>query len=377
MRWLAANDFSDNSFASHYCHDHSQHAANFIRNVKTDLYLLVTDQHRLVCSVNQPVKFTNSYVVSPYCAYVDYCLVEIARLKKIWITFPLSLLVKLLGLWLKVSRVDANVQINNWLVSTNLYPKELLDDQSFDVQSCRDLVTTHYPGHAIIFRSLNQRTNAELIVALSNQDFILIPSRQVYFFDARQGEDSAFTQKHNYQLDKKFLQKTQLHWRYANEFSDMDFERAALLYRQLYIEKYCQHNPEYSAHWLQAGYQSGWLRLQGLADDHNQLQAIVGWFENNEVMTAPIVGYNTAWPINTGLYRLITQACFDEACRQKKLLNFSSGAAHFKRLRGGEHEIEYSLVYVEHLNLFRRATWKTMAFLLNRLAVPLMKKWQL
>jgi hypothetical protein len=78
-----------------------------------------------------------------------------------------------------------------------------------------------------------------------------------------------------------------------------------------------------------------------------------------------------------GIYRLLTQACLNEAIRQKKILNFSAGAAQFKRLRGGEPEIEYSLIYIQHLNVFRRVTWRIMAFLLNRLAVPLMKKRQL
>lgn len=365
-----------NHLSARYCRDYQNHSDQFIRNVKTELYLWQDQQQVLICSSNlsNQSKQTLSYVVSPYCAYVDYCLVEIARLNKPWLTWPLVLLVKIIGLWLKAARIDNSLQINNWLLSTNLYSDEIGFES---LTKLRDQAAQTFPQQSVIFRSLNMRSNQKIIQSLKTLGFISVPSRQVYFFDARAGEASNFTRTHNFQLDRQALSKTQLQWRVATEFSVSDFERAAELYSLLYLEKYCQHNPAYTANWLRAGHESGWFRLQGLVDDTNQLQAILGWFENDELITAPIVGYNTKLSKKMGLYRLLTQACLEEAIRQKKILNFSSGAAQFKRLRGGEAEIEYSLVYVKHLNFFRRCSWKIMAFLLNRLAVPLMKKWQL
>lgn len=378
MGFIKAAQIDDSLLQSHlsarYCRDY--HSNEFIHNVQTDLYLWQHQQQTLICSSNlsrSRTASTLSYVVSPYCAYVDYCLVEIARLKKPWLTWPLVLLVKILGVWLRVARIDSCLQINNWLLSTNLYPGNL---QKNDLKILRDQAISQFPQQTLVFRSLNQRSNQQIIQWLKELDFIAVPSRQVYFFDARAGEASSFTGTHNFLLDQQALHKTTLRWRTAAEFSVTDYERAAELYSRLYLEKYCQHNPAYSAYWLRAGHESGWLRLQGLVDETNQLQAILGWFENDELMTAPIVGYNTKLPKKMGIYRLLTQACFNEAIRQKKILNFSSGAAQFKRLRGGEAEIEYSLVYIEHLNLFRRITWRIMAFLLNYLAVPLMKKWK-
>jgi hypothetical protein len=363
------------SIAARYCRDYQKYPDKFIQNLQTDLFLWKQDQHALICSSNLPqTQKTLSYVVSPYCAYVDYCLVEIERLNRPRVTWPLSLLVKTIALWLRVTKIDACLQINNWLLSTNLFFGHL---QKKDVQVLRDQAIKKFPQQALVFRSLNYFSNAALINLLENEGFILVPSRQVYIFDAKAGEESELMRSHNFQLDRKFLRKTCLTWKDAKDFSDEDFESAARLYAMLYLEKYCQHNPAYTANWLRAGHESGWLRLQGLVDDAGQLQGVVGWFENDELITAPIVGYNTDLPKKTGLYRLLTQACLEEAIRQKKTLNFSSGAAQFKRLRGGKAEIEYSLVYVKHLNVFRRATWKVMSFLLNLLAVPLMKKWQL
>lgn len=363
--------------SARYCRDYQQLSDKFITNIKADLYLWLHQQQALVCSSNlsQPkTESALSYVVSPYCAYVDYCLVEIARIEKPWLTWPLVLLVKILGVWLRAARIDCCLQINNWLLSTNLYPYDL---QQHDISLLRDQAIKQFPQQSLVFRSLNQRSNQQQIQWLKQLGFIAVPSRQVYFFDARAGDKSGFTTTHNFALDQQTLRKTSLTWRSAAEFSVADYERAAELYSLLYLQKYCQHNPAYTADWLRAGHESGWLRLQALVDENHQLQAILGWFENDELMTAPIVGYNTSLPKKMGLYRLLTQACLNEAIRQKKILNFSSGAAQFKRLRGGEAEIEYSLVYIKHLNLFRRITWRIMAFLLNHLAVPLMKKWQL
>lgn len=378
MKILSCNEISAQDNASRYCQDFAQAGENFIHNLRTRLLLLDTGKIRFPCSVNhgneKPQSRINSYVVSPICAYTDYCLVEIKRLRKLWATWPLIILVILIRGWLRTAKIDRLVQINNWLLSTNIYPSDIAD---LDVKIIRDQLIKSYPDFALVFRSLNQRTNKTLMDKLIEQNFLTVPSRQVYFFDARQGEVSAFQQRHNSKMDFRFLQKMPFELVEGRDFSEDDFARAEEIYSLLYIEKYCEHNPQYTAVWLMSGQKSGWLRLKGLRNKEGILEGVVGWVENEEIITAPIVGYNTELDSRLGLYRLLTQLCFQEAIKGRKLLNFSSGAASFKRLRGGEAEIEYSLVYIAHLNFLRRASWKTLAFLSNKIAVPLMKKWKL
>lgn len=378
MKILSCDEISTQDKASRYCQDYAQAGLHFIHNLRTKLLLLDTGKNRFPCSVNhgneKPSSAINSYVVSPICAYTDYCLVEVKRLNKPLMTWPLVILVILIRGWLNAAKIDRLVQINNWLLSTNIYPADIA---ALDVKIIRDELIKYYPDFALVFRSLNQKTNQALIDKLIEQNFLAVPSRQIYFFDARQGEASAFQQRHNSKMDFRFLQKMQFELVEGNDFSEDDFARAEKLYSLLYIEKYCQHNPQYTSVWLMSGQRSGWLRLKGLRNKEGILEGVVGWVENEEIITAPIVGYNTELDSRLGLYRLLTQLCFQEAIKQKKLLNFSSGAASFKRLRGGEAEIEYSLIYVAQLNFFRRTSWKTLAFLSNHIAVPLMKKWKL
>jgi hypothetical protein len=372
---IVARDGLGDEISKRYIADYSP---QMIRNIATQLFTMDIGKISLVCTKNEgderPSKGINSYVVSPICAYTDYCLVEIKRLKKLWATWPLIILVIQIRGWLRAAKIDRLIQINNWLLSTNIYPSDIA---GLDVKLIRDEFIKSYPDFALVFRSLNQRTNQLLIDKLLEQDFISVPSRQVYIFDARQGKDSVFQQRHNSKMDFRFLQKMPFELVDGRDFSEADFARAEKIYSMLYIEKYCEHNPQYTSVWLMSGQRSGWLRLKGLRNQQGILEGVVGWIENEAIITAPIVGYNTELDSRLGLYRLLTQLCFQEAIKQKKLLNFSSGAASFKRLRGGEAEIEYSLVYIAHLNFFRRTSWKTIAYLSNKIAVPLMKKWKL
>jgi hypothetical protein len=119
------------------------------------------------------------------------------------------------------------------------------------------------------------------------------------------------------------------------------------------------------------------LQLKVLKNDQGRIDGVVGWFTNGDILTAPVVGYATELPQRLGLYRLLTQMCLQEAVRRRCLLNFSSGAAHFKRLRGGVPEIEYSLVFVGHLSKKRQRVWYLLSWILRTIGVPIMKKFKL
>ena len=152
-----------------------------------------------------------------------------------------------------------------------------------------------------------------------------------------------------------------------------EFERLEQLYNLLYLDKYSPLNPHYSAAWLRQGAADGWLELRVLRSACGRIDGVVGWFASDAVLSAPIVGYDTALPQRTGLYRQLTRLCLEEAANRRMLLNFSSGAAHFKRLRGGQAQIEYSMVQIAHLPLRQRLVWRLLAALLQGIGVPLMR----
>jgi hypothetical protein len=152
---------------------------------------------------------------------------------------------------------------------------------------------------------------------------------------------------------------------------------AAELYHQLYLQKYSRLNPSYSAEWIERCCRAGILQLHFLEDPNGQADGALAWFAPNPVMSSPLVGYRLALPAECGLYRLLAIHSLQHASMQQRWLNFSSGAADFKRHRGGEAAIEYSALYIAHLSWPRRMTWQSLAWLLNHIAVPLMQRLKL
>lgn len=346
----------------------------FIRNVQTDLRALVLDEHVFPVSINETGAIQNSYVVSPQTAYSGYADEELSKLKLPWLEWTLRRVVRVMGAYLYRQKIDHLVQINNWLLSTNLYPASW---KGAEIPNIVARFTAEFPEHAIGFRSLNRVCNADLIDRLQAAGFELIPSRQVYFFDGREGRNSPFFLHHNTRIDQALARKKNLTIVPHEQITSDDFHRLEEIYNQLYLEKYSRFNPQFSARWLAHGHADGWLKLAGIREPKGRIDGVVGWFSTADVLTAPIVGYDTRLPQKGGLYRILTAMCLAEAAERRVRLNFSAGAAHFKQMRGGVPCIEYSAVYFRHLPRARRLAWRTMQTLLNTIAVPLMKVFKL
>lgn len=362
--------------------DYVRHAAGTLSNVATRMQLLDTGEHLLPLSINdgEPRSreacgtLPNSYVVSPLTAYNDYAQYEVAQLGSPWLTTPLRHVIGLLGQGLARARIDRIVHVNNWLLSTNLYPPNWQGDDL--PQITRQLVES-FPDHVIGFRSLNRHSNRRLIERLLALGYLAIPSRQVYLFDARAGKESAFLQRRDTRNDARLLARTDYAQIPGDALKEDDFARIAHLYKQLYLEKYSPLNPQFDTAWLRAGQRDGWLQLTALRSAQGRIDAVLGWISNSDILTTPVVGYDTALPQKLGLYRLISQISLEEAARRRCLFNMSAGAAHFKRMRGGVPEMEYNLVYVGHLDPARQRTWRILGRLLQRIAVPIMQKFKL
>jgi hypothetical protein len=183
--------------------------------------------------------------------------------------------------------------------------------------------------------------------------------------------------RHNNRIDAQLLNRNEYTIVQGERLKEVEYLRLEHLYALLYLHKYSPLNPQFSAAWMQHGQRAGWLRLVALRSADGQLDGVVGFFSNQEILSAPVVGYATNLSPRVGLYRLLTQLCLQEAIKRQCLLNFSSGAAHFKRLRGGQAAIEYTLVYVRHLPSRQRHAWQILHALLHSLGIPIMRRCKL
>lgn len=348
--------------------------SNAVRNIETSLRLFRTARGvELPITINDEELPANSYVVSPTSTYVRYAQFELREIPVVSLRWLLRQMIRVLGVVLSFGEIDRVVHVNNWLLSTNLHPVELEAEDAYEVLQ---YVRRSFPNHAIVWRSLNAFSNARLMENLKRSGYRLIASRQVYLFDGR-GEGPQFLTHHNVEIDLNALRKSKYEVLEGSQLEHEDFYRLEHLYNLLYLKKYSSLNPQFTADWLRAGVADGWLLIRALRSKEGAIDGVIGFFRNNEVLTAPIVGYDTALPRQTGLYRLLTAMAFREAVESRTLLNFSSGAAHFKRLRGGVPEMEYSAVYVTGLRLRTRFAWRMIELIANRIGVPIMQRFRL
>jgi hypothetical protein len=339
-----------------------------IRNLATQVDVIGTGAQSAPVTVND-AETDNCWVCSPHTAYVRYAREELRRLAHPLLAVPLGAACSTIGSYLWKAEIDKAVAVNNWNLSTNLYPAVNRRMLNAWLEEARQ----RWPRHAIWFRSLNQRYTPDWLAQLAAAECALVPSRQVYLYD-RIGPGAHAPA--NLRRDLKLWRGRRHEVSEADSWSRADFERAALLYQMLYLEKYSRLNPHYDASFLRTWHAAGLLRLLGWRNESGVLEAIVGVFGFGTTLTAPIVGYDTASAPRRGLYRLLMAAVFDLAAGSGRRINLSAGAAHFKRLRGGIATIEYSAVSTRHLPRHRRRAIEWLARLATSLGEPLMRHFQ-
>ena len=177
--------------------------------------------------------------------------------------------------------------------------------------------------------------------------------------------------------DRRALRKSGLQVDTLTSISREDAERIEELYAMLYLEKYSQLNPAFSADWIMETCRLGVIHYRCARDDDGVIHAVSGTLQRDGVITAPVVGYDTTKPQSLGLYRIASLLFSEEAHEHGLRLNGSAGAASFKRYRGARPEIEYSAFFTAHLPFVRRVIMKGISLLLTRIAVPYMRKHQL
>lgn len=345
----------------------------YIRNANTRLMALSVDGMILPVTVGDGEYGDNTFVCSPYTHYVRYAKQELDRLPSRPLRACLSVLLNGIGAGLRAARFDSCVMVNNWLLSTNLYPAR------FAGSHMRDTVRSlkrEFPRHAIMLRSLTSSLHAPLLEACRQEGACLVPSRQVYILHPADPtghnakarwllkRDYALIERHGYTIDG------------PGQIRESDVPRIEELYGKLYLEKYSRFNPDFSGEYIRLALRDGILQLHGLRRE-GRLDAVLGFFGRDGVMTTPLFGYDTALPQELGLYRMLSAALLELARENGYLLHESSGAAQFKRNRGARADIEYSAVFCDHLPRGTQLAWRSLSGLLTRVGIPVMRKYKL
>jgi len=360
-----------NSITDQYAFEFKKNSKAMITNVETEVGCCDMGNTTIMPFTVNNTEYENSYVCSPYTMLVPYCIEELHKLDNRVLSVVIKQVLRLLDRYVKHNNINRIVHINNWLLSTNLYP---CVEKLTNIDVLLNTFSHHYKSHSLVFRSLNTHLNKELLSKLTSLGCIAVPTRQVYLYD-KQLKD--YSKTHNYKIDKKLLENTHYQYVAQSDIKESDYNRIIELYNMLYVDKYSKYNPQFTSLYITSIIKSPYFFIEGFRNKHGILDAVGGRFTIGSTTSLPIVGYDTKKPKHFGLYRLVLISTLLYAEKNNLCFNASSGAAHFKRLRGASPDIEYSMVYVKHLSNSSQRFWKIVAFILNKIFIPIMKKYKL
>jgi hypothetical protein len=342
-----------------------------IANLKTDLFALDAGRSVIPATLNDRRDAPTCYLCCASAAYVDYAREEMRNFQgRPAVKAALYGLLSLAAPLVRTTGFDHQVQPNNWLFSTNIW----CGLSAREIEEVTGRLLKSRPDRAIVWRSLNDVTDTDAIGWFRAAGYDIYPARQVYLFDCRTASPAIHRDERR---DMALLGEVDYQLTPPEGILAGDFERIEALYAKLYLDKYTRLNPQYTALLLKQLHDARILRFFGLRNRDGQLDGVVGFFEQGDVMTAPVVGYDTSIDQDVGLYRRLMAIGLKRARERRILFNMSAGAAAFKRNRGAVSAIEYAAVYSRHLSRKSRAAAYLVRTILQRVGVPIMRKYEL
>ncbi|MEL6256104.1 MAG: hypothetical protein AAFR87_29130 [Bacteroidota bacterium] len=345
---------------------------HFISNVKNELAMLALENRLYPIVLGNREKVANrSYVASLYSQYVSYGKREIElEFKHPLLRFLGKALLSAIAGICSFKNLDGVVFVNNWLLSTNLYPREIPYSHLEILQA---FLRQKFPHKAICFRSLNPFLNKSLIGNLEVLGFEKVFSRKVFIASTK--PPRTYRKKRNFGHDLRLWNKVkdQLKWSRISHPTEKEIGRIRDLYQDLYLEKYAQLNPDFTADFFRHLISNSVLTIYVLKENGKTI-AVLGFFLFSGVQTASVIGYDRSYPKEKGLYRLISLKIVELAEENKAIIHASSGVSAFKASRGLDAYWEYNLVDWSGLKQSDMISWKTLKILANDITIPLMKK---
>lgn len=335
-----------------------------IANLRTTIMGLRSGDRIYPITINE-AEYGDAYVCLPHTAYALYAKDELRIIKAGMWTPVLGLVASGLGAVLRAARINRIVHVNNYMLSTNLHGGWT----GADIDAIGALLSARFPKHIIAVRSLNAWSDAALLQRFQDAGWQMLPSRQIYVTDDLTTD---WAPRRDTKRDQALIAANTQRVDRLETLRPGDSERIAHLYALLYLQRYSTLNPAFTAEFVETTHRQSLLHYRGMRDENGALCAIVGCFVRGSVLTAPIVGYDTAQPEERGLYRMASVLYAQMAVERGLRLNGSAGAASFKRHRGAHAEIEYTAYLTKHLSPFRRGVISTLSAALNKIAAPML-----
>jgi len=355
---------ADGEYARQYLLPMMDDPQKYIKNVyNTQLMIAKVDDVIIPITISD-FHIQNTYTCSPYSHYVSYGgFEEVKHLNNPPVEALIKLIMRPAAWYFRSTELDKVVYVNNYLLSTNLYPSIDVDQ----LEALSEALPKWFPDRVIVFRSVDTHKNPHVHEALQKNNYEMVLSRQVWYMDP---VESSHTRQ--YKEDMRVLRRYGYEITNGKTLTDEELRRALHLYNLLYLEKYSYYNPQFTFEFMKLARDKEILHLRALKRD-GQINAVMGFFIRNGVMTQPLFGYDTGLPQEKGLYRLLTLITLQEGIKRNLLVHASGGVGKFKKVRGGRSVIEYNAVYYKHLPIKRWRPWQLIRAI-SKYAIPYFQK---
>ncbi|HWU14091.1 MAG TPA: hypothetical protein VN157_08780 [Caulobacter sp.] len=265
---------------------------------------------------------------------------------------------------LRATQADKIVYVNHLLFSTSLHGGW----SGAEIDEALSVLRAAYPDRAIVWRSLNLGDHAPLLARMETAGGRRVLSRVVW----RLAEPSKqWSPRTDVKADLRLAGAPALIVEPAPTPSPDELDRVLALYADIYLAKYSRTNPGYSRAFLQAAVASGVLRLQWVRAPSGLIIAFAGDQVCEHELASPLLGHDRTRPPAQGLYRIAMALSVRRALSEGLAVNYSAGAAAFKRNRGATPALEYLVVFDSHLPPWRRAGYALLAKVLDAMTTTL------
>jgi hypothetical protein len=331
----------------------------FIKNIDCEVGLIHINSRFIPFTFNVKSTRNTAYIASCISQFLHYSYHEIISGEK----FGRGVKIAARCLYLpsvficNFLQMDKTVHVNNQLLSTNLQLQLSIEE----IAAVLNILKANFPSKTILWRGVNEESDSELLGNLHKLGFKSIISRQLYMLNPQSG---VHLKKRPYSQDvKRYNQTTTLNWKtlQVEDLNTAMLQKICEFYRALYLEKYSHLNPLYTTSFIESTLRNKQLQYD-IVFLEEELVGVQAYSIKEGIITTPFIGYNQQKPKELGLYKALHIRLTQTAEQKLYLLNMSSGAADFKKQRGGHAVFEYHLLYTKHTNSLQKLCWKCVHF---------------
>jgi hypothetical protein len=323
----------------------------------TTMRILELDGLQIPIAVNE-AEYRNSPNLSTYGRYVGSPRAGIPYLG--WnpiVAAVMSGALGALGAVLKATRIDRCVYVGSGAILRRLEPHL----SAAQTRRLTDFLVDEFPRHAIVYGALNSLTHHELLENLRGSGYEILFAGQTRML-LPYGAPASRQQRENRRRDARALAESGYEVGVAEDAPGVA-ERLAALYWTLNCEKYST-NPIITAAFFERALRDRTLSVR-VARKEGRIDGFYAYHVHEDVLFAPVFGYDTSLPQKLGLYRMLVYRLVQDALDQGLTVETGGGADKFKSLRGDQPVPRYGAAYTRHLPPLRRAGWRLLRFYAN------------